>query len=398
MLNDYQEEFRLFLKKSRENMGLTQESAALSIGVSVTTLQNWENKGTKPDDIYLKNIVSTYELRKDVFLEKYNNLVLPMEEENEKPVDKKLPWPNCMPLSNWLGEHCVNALKNLYLNSDEIELLGMQELFSVKGKIDLNVTDFYKKIKHYDSYDDELLVPGTINIPYLPESYIRTKGVFNVLKAKKNLGDKLSPYSSKTFVLDYLYKNPNVTRFSIYDMSEKEFLDFIYPISAISRKTIPCKLGEIIEDTIKVLKTLEKHNDKYCIFDGEMPTEIESYKHEHSRQTLLRYKKDILFENDKLYTLYLPRSYWEESNIEQCKKIYKLIVPLFKDLLEIVEMPIEDNLEYLEYQNKLKFYEENKDKGAIKPEKPKTITGLYIVPTKQGKDFLRWYKENIEEK
>lgn len=382
-MNDYKKDFGLFLKKSRENVGLTQEKAADIIGVSKTTIGKWENEGTKPDDVNLETIIEIYKLNKEIFKEKYCNAFILPPTEIEKKKDRKFPWPDCMPLEKWMGTSMLENLKNLQLNELETELLGLEEIYSFNGTINLDTTELTHTISgsvlsSKDNHKHNMI--GNINLSEIPYDFIKSHGVFNVKNAKRKLDVIFSNNKLKSLVLEHFSKNPNNKTFDICDLTEKEFYLSSSCIDAIGEKG-KCSLYEIVFNAIEILGTIEKHNNKYCLFDGIETTELSD-------------KKDgkNLFTDENLYDLFIPN---EKNNIHWCKNMYVQPITLFSDFIEMKEELITDNLEYLEYKNKLKFYEENKNKGATKPKEP-IKTGLYIVPTEKGKEFLNWYRETIE--
>ena len=72
----------LFLKNARERCNMTQEALAEKIGVSPTTIQNWERK-TLPDIAHWPAILEQLNLSREEFFEHYENTALPdTEEEN----------------------------------------------------------------------------------------------------------------------------------------------------------------------------------------------------------------------------------------------------------------------------------------------------------------------------
>lgn len=60
---------KISLKALRVNAEMTQESAAKAIGITVRTLQNWENYDTSPTAQQLFKICNTYNCElADIFL------------------------------------------------------------------------------------------------------------------------------------------------------------------------------------------------------------------------------------------------------------------------------------------------------------------------------------------
>lgn len=63
-----------YLKQARTKLGYTQQKAADKIGVSIDTIQNWENGKVKyPSKELFGIIIQTYQLDKETFLQYYMN-------------------------------------------------------------------------------------------------------------------------------------------------------------------------------------------------------------------------------------------------------------------------------------------------------------------------------------
>ena len=73
------------LKSLRNNAGLTQEAAAEQIGVSVTSLQNWESGVNKPSMSNVRKIAEVYETGCDELA------VSMLEDEGVKTVESNFP-------------------------------------------------------------------------------------------------------------------------------------------------------------------------------------------------------------------------------------------------------------------------------------------------------------------
>lgn len=59
---------KITLKAARVNKGLTQEEAAIKIGVTKDTISNWERGKSYPDALNLKGIEEVYGIS-------YNNII-----------------------------------------------------------------------------------------------------------------------------------------------------------------------------------------------------------------------------------------------------------------------------------------------------------------------------------
>lgn len=384
MKHDYQKEFRDFLKKSRENVGLTQQKAADRINISIQGFQKWESGESLPSQGYYDAIMQTYNLDRKIFFEKLNNAQCPPPEIEEK--ERKYPWPDCMPLETWLQSSVFEQLKNLQLNEVETELLGLEEIYSFKGTIDFNTTKLINAINGNIEEDQKYNMLGKIDFSGIPYEFIKTHGVFNVNNAKNKIHNGIFPESLKGIILSHFMYHPNNKTFDICDLTPRDFYDYSFYIPVRTRKASK-DLFTLLNNVKEILYSLEKYNNKYCLFNGSEFTEFEYKDNKWS------YKDNIvcLFESTLLYDTHLPA--YSTHRIEECTElIYCEPLQLYKDLLEVVKEPITDNIEYLEYQNKLEFYEKNKDKGAVKPQEP-TEMGLYVVPTEKGKELLKWFKE-----
>lgn len=67
---------KITLKAARINKGLTQETAAIKLGVTKDTVSNWERGKSYPDALNLKSIEKVYEVNYDdiIFLPRKNAL------------------------------------------------------------------------------------------------------------------------------------------------------------------------------------------------------------------------------------------------------------------------------------------------------------------------------------
>lgn len=55
-------------REARKNVGLKPEEASASLGVSITTLYNWENERTQPDANNIKDMARLYSVSTDYLL------------------------------------------------------------------------------------------------------------------------------------------------------------------------------------------------------------------------------------------------------------------------------------------------------------------------------------------
>lgn len=387
-MNDFQKDFGHFLKMARKKVGLSQEKAGEAIGVTKNTIGKWENEGTKPDNIHFKKIINTYNLSREDFLEKYNNLALPKTEtEDLEKKERKYPWPDCMPLEKWIDTCTLEDLKNLQLNELETELLGLMEFYHLKGEIGLDKRNVISSINFHFSNENN---NGTFDFSAIPYEFIKTYGVFNVNNAKH----KLCRLGKLVYIVtSYFMECTNNKTFDICDLTPRDFYDFsmYIPVRCFSRTQKKFNyLNHYLNNIRDILYLLEKYNNKYCLFDGSQFTEFEC---ENGKWEYKKTHGDLIFVSS-LYDIHIPTpdENCKINDMNVYRHIYLEPLHIYEDLIEVVEEPIMSNLEYLEYQNKLEFYEKNKDKGAIKPQEP-TEMGLYVVPTEKGKELLKWFKE-----
>lgn len=109
--------FNKFIKEKRKNCNLTQEKAADKIGVSVNTIQNWENENyTVPRMDIIPDIAKTYKVSVyDIF----RVIAADMEVQAER---------------GKLNEIFPDKMSQLYLTREEQDVLGCYYLKYVGGK------------------------------------------------------------------------------------------------------------------------------------------------------------------------------------------------------------------------------------------------------------------------
>lgn len=114
------------IKNSRKKAGITQEKLAEQIGVSTTSIQNWE-KGTIPDPGKWATIISTLNLNNEEFTAALTASTLTTPNHAESAVPEADPFPTFL-----FPEHISEWLQNCRLTSDELELFGWQELIKAR--------------------------------------------------------------------------------------------------------------------------------------------------------------------------------------------------------------------------------------------------------------------------
>lgn len=171
-----------FLRQSRIEAGLTQEGMADKVGVSTTSVQNWE-KNTFPDPQYWPLISKALSVKVTDIATRMAETVAPPKEEKSR---KTCSFPEFL----FPEESRIKALR---FTDEEMELLGLELVYSGGnyGALSCNA-----------------------DLPSLPYEYIRLKGPWNVLSIHEEITHKLSrEYVS--MVADWAKKTPReVIRYS----------------------------------------------------------------------------------------------------------------------------------------------------------------------------------------
>ena len=151
-----------FLRQSRIEAGLTQEGMADKVGVSTTSVQNWE-KNTFPDPQYWPLISKALSVKVTDIATRMAETVAPPKEEKSR---KTCSFPEFL-----FPEGSLSRIKALRFTDEEMELLGLELVYSSGncGALSCNA-----------------------DLPALPYEYIRLKGPGNILSMHEEITDKLS--------------------------------------------------------------------------------------------------------------------------------------------------------------------------------------------------------------
>ena len=110
-----------FLRQSRIEAGLTQEGMADKVGVSTTSVQNWE-KNTFPDPQYWPLISKALSVKiTDIAVHIAETVVPPKEEKSRKTCS----FPEFL-----FPEKRLSSIKDLRFTDEEMELLGLELVYS----------------------------------------------------------------------------------------------------------------------------------------------------------------------------------------------------------------------------------------------------------------------------
>lgn len=328
----------LFLKNARERCNMTQEALAEKIGVSITTIQNWE-KETLPDKNHWPAILEQLNLSREEFFEHYENTALPDAEEGSVPSFPDFLFPDNM----------VNQIKMMKLTADEQELLGLEELYSATYNMD---------------EDYRFKVTKTGSLPTLPYEYVRRVGAFHIMNLSDSLHKKIGEH--RNYVIAQI-KMKSEKPFDIFKCSAVQLLHLCDEIEVDYYND--CRhhhynWGTELRNIIKLLE---------CIADADNSLVIAEANNNHWTN------------NWKEYDNYSSFAESIESHSEQWMKI--------------VEKESE-NPDYLEakekYEKDKRFYEEHASMMDHAPVPPEYHGTKNVEMTERGQQLLAWYKENIK--
>lgn len=328
----------LFLKNARERCNMTQEALAEKIGVSITTIQNWE-KETLPDKNHWPAILEQLNLSREEFFEHYENTALPDAEEGSVPSFPDFLFPDNM----------VSQIKMMKLTADEQELLGLEELYSATYNMD-------------GAY--EFTVTKTGSLPTLPYEYVRRVGAFHIMNLSDSSHKKIGEH--RNYVIAQIKTNPEKL-FDVFKCSAVQLLHLCDEIEVDYYND--CRhhhynLGTELRNTIKLLE---------CIADADNSL--------------------VIAEADKNYW----PSYWRER--DNYSSFAKNIESHSEQWMKIVEKESE-NPDYLEakekYEKDKRFYEEHASMMDHAPVPPEYHGTKNVEMTERGQQLLAWYKENIK--
>ena len=185
----------LFLKNARERCNMTQEALAEKIGVSITTIQNWE-KETLPDKNHWSAIIERLKLSKEEFFEHYANTALPDKEDRSA-----LPFPDFL-----FPDEMVERIKIMRLTADEQELLGLEELYNATYNMN-------------GDYRFKVTKPSSLST--LPYEYVRRVGAFHIMNLSDSLHKKIGEH--RNYVIAQIKANPEKL-FDVFKCSTVQLL------------------------------------------------------------------------------------------------------------------------------------------------------------------------------
>ena len=242
-----------YLKRARENVGLTQERAGELIdGVSVNTIQNWE-KETYPDKSYWPSIIKAYSLSRVEFMKEFEKSVF---EDYGKDINEDISL-----LLSLIPEK-YSFLKDMVFTEEEMEFLA--HFIIVNGRYTV-ITD--EKFCGPQSFIHKISKMSAS----LPIEYVNKKGAMVVLSLEKSIYKKLLKiasigqcYALFFYIVDYMieYNKP----FSIYQLTLTELLKIL--------EICNNKIKTVFVDNIFLLKEIHKNKDEMFKTNFYMPLSV----------------------------------------------------------------------------------------------------------------------------
>ena len=233
----------LFLKNARERCNMTQEALAEKIGVTSTTIQNWEKK-TLPDISHWPAILEQLNISRKEFLEHYENTALPAEEEGNVSSFPDFLFPDNM----------VNQIKIMRLTADEQELLGLEELYSATYNMD---GDYRFKVRK------------TGFSPTLPYEYVRRVGAFHIMNLSDSLHKKIGEH--RNYVIAQIKTNPEKL-FDVFKCSAVQLLHLCDDIKINYYSNSADRAynwGTELRNTIKLLECIADADNSLVIAEAD---------------------------------------------------------------------------------------------------------------------------------
>ena len=359
-----------YLKQTRENLGKTQKEMAELCSTTINTIQNWEAGKSIPQSTLWDTIIDSYKMNPSRFM----TLIANEYKQETKAEDKNFPY--------FLFKD-PERVKKLVLTDEEQELYSLFQIYN-----DGTVWD--------ESDSKEIRIVSDENRGYLyntsslPYQYINKVGAFNVIKLEQSLVNKLRDGGSiyERFVFNEILKNPDKT-FNIFDLPIKD----VYNLAKIEHPDlieIFDKIKNLQETKTKISNPVTK---KYVSYEDDRYTseeKVECFKLIDSMYSFLFNKEINRISKDPHKDSYYSESVYGYYSADEVNNKF---VP---DYITITIAPDDDyNVLYDKWLADMKAYGEDPE-HLEQPKKPKKEEYAYIELTQKGKDFVKWYKENVE--
>ena len=341
------------LRNLRNKVGLTQEAAAEKIGVSVTSLQNWESGINKPSMSNVKKIAEAYETGCD-------DLAVGMLEDDSARKDVVSNFPEFL-----FPDSFNEEIAEKHMTRELQELFGLLYIYSYGRR--------YNSIENND-FD-------LYRIERLPYEYVGRTGAFEVLTMVEKLRSVLKDLEVNE-VKDAILKNPREL-FDIRTLPKSDICDYINRLNYASEELSDSERRRRhfnIDQTLEVLRILREHDGEiYLLCDDEKSVAYGLIK------TSTGYDKDVPDE----IRAYLGVPTREGASFGRSDALGTMII-------EKREADDEEYVQKKEQNRKdIEAYNEHPDLYSRKPESFREKYRYYLRITEKGDELLAWAGEEV---
>lgn len=187
--------FGNFLKRARNEAGLTQNQVAEKMEVSVIAVQNWESGKNKVNLSNLKHLAYIYNIPVDILVKE-----MLVEDNRMRPNN----WPSFL-----FDDATNNIVSSLHLDLNQQNLFGLLYLYD---------TESFK----YDWIEPDTPMNALKAIPY---EFINRVGSIQLMNIAEGLG-KVLQHVQKDFLLKVLKLNPEA-EFDVCSLDKSLICEFI---------------------------------------------------------------------------------------------------------------------------------------------------------------------------
>lgn len=326
-------DFGKYLKELRENAGLTQDEAANKMGVSTTSVQNWEYNNNLPEIDNLNALAKTYNIALTELISILDKSL--NKTNNNKQEERKLPYEDLLS-----DEFNIDKIKSLDFTNKEIDIfVGFALNISLNNnplptlfqqtKSSMEASLFIDKIK-----DLELIIYETKDVTITKTNY---GNQFVISDYINYYPIQLS--NAGRYLLDLIKSN---TYFNIYSLKISELFMLAKNFNLINNLDEKLELLQFIhEKKSYCIKTVESNNEESLI---EYPLE----KYTENKNIAFINRLPLILEAD-YYELIKEES--SDNEYLAAKEIYLKKLKVYKankELLDDMNEPTFNEV-YVEY-------------------------------------------------
>ena len=228
-----------YIKRCREDAGLTQEQFAEKMQVSVMSVHNWEKGKTKLDPYRFDEVSRILNVSVETLIAEL------LREENKKRMNN---WPGFL-----FDDQTNEIVDGLHLNLAQQDLFGIMCIYCD----DLDRIPDYAFLKEFDE-----------RIKKVPYSFIEKTGSIRFINLSDGLKNVMR-YVKPGFMMKILRQNPEA-EFDVMRLSKEQIMDFI-DMESINPEdhglddnfTDPLEFGIRMNKARKILPVLEKTGPVY---------------------------------------------------------------------------------------------------------------------------------------